>query len=452
MTMNRRTLYSAASLLAVGAMLLAACGGTPTSTGPAATESPEVPSATTEAAASGPVELLYFHPCYGEAYDAWNQGVVDEFNRLHEGSIHVTFSCVDEETYKTKLLIDVRSSTPPDIFFNWSGAKAKVMVDAGYAEPLDRYYADYGWDTLLAPPAVNIANIGGSKYSLGYGMAALVYWYRPDILEEYGIAVPTTWDELTAAGEILKSNGVSPDMCANLYRWPAQFYWQSWLVNKHGVDVLQGLFDRSIPWTDPRSVEAFATVQNLASSNWFYPGINSLDLDPSVIPFSQGEAAFMLQGIWMMGWFVDPTSGEETFPVDYMPYPSIGDGEPVAAVWPDLTLMIHSASPHKDEAAKFVDFLVSEENQSSFAGLNFELPSNLSVNLDDVSGAPPLWRSLGEMVKQAGQDSWMPLDLATPPEISEVFLDSLQAVIAGEMTPEDAAAAVEAAAVSAQGS
>lgn len=56
------------------------------------------------------------------------------------------------------------------------------------------------------------------------------------------------------------------------------------------------------------------------------------------------------------------------------------------------------------------------------------------------------------MVKQAGQDSWMPLDLATPPEISEVFLDSLQAVIAGEMTPEDAAAAVEAAAVSAQGS
>jgi len=463
--MKHQRAFLAMTLLVTASMFLAACGGAATpapAAPPAATQPSAPPAAPTTAPTQAPaptkapsqasaVELVYFHPAYGPDFEGWQQKVIDAFNENNKGQIHVTLTTVDEETYKTKLLIDARSSTPPDIFFNWEGAKAKMMIDAGFAEPLDKYYQQYGWDKSLTPAAVNLATFGGKKYFVGYGMAAMVYFYRPDIFEKYTIAVPKTWDELMAAAETLKKNKIAPDVLANVNKWPAQFYWEAWLVNKYGPQVLQDLFDNKIPWTDPRSVEAFGALKDLAGNGYFYPGINSLDLTPSAIPMSKGEVAMMYQGSWMVGRFVDKDTKALLFPVDFFVFPPIGDRQPVLQSFPDLTLMIHAKSPHKDEAAKFVDFFLSKESQTLFTELNFEFPANVNVDVTAVKAVPPLGAKIYKAMTEAGQYTYMPVDHAIDPAISNEYLDALQGVLAGKTTPQQAAEATEAEAVKTRG-
>jgi raffinose/stachyose/melibiose transport system substrate-binding protein len=105
--------------------------------------------------------------------------------------------------------------------------------------------------------------------------------------------------------------------------------------------------------------------------------------------------------------------------------------------------MIHANSPHKDEAAMFIDWVVSDEIQALRAANGF-FPSNKNA---DISGLTPEIRvKLAQDMANAGPFTYMHVDHAVVPPIATAFLDALQAVIGGAMTPEQAAAETEAAA------
>lgn len=57
------------------------------------------------------------------------------------------------------------------------------------------HFEDYGYEGL---------------YCIPYSNYQVVLYYNKDILEENNVEVPTTWDELLAACETLKGNGVQP--------------------------------------------------------------------------------------------------------------------------------------------------------------------------------------------------------------------------------------------------
>src|SRR4030081_2740916 len=129
-------------------------------------------------------------------------------------------------------------------------------------------------------------------------------------------------------------------MLSNQQKWPRQFDWSHILVNQEGLDVYQGVIDRKIPWTDSRVVNASATMLSLVNRGMYYPGINSIDLGPALIPWSQGKAGMWLQGNWM------PTNfrGQEKtipYPVDYFLFPKMGNRTPVMEVFCENTLMMH---------------------------------------------------------------------------------------------------------------
>jgi raffinose/stachyose/melibiose transport system substrate-binding protein len=113
--------------------------------------------------------------------------------------------------------------------------------------------------------------------------------------------------------------------------------------------------------------------------------------------------------------------------------------------------MIHAKSKYKDQAAKFVDFYVSEESQLAFTKLNFEFPANTKVDVASVKEVPPLAARIYKAMSEAGQYSYMPVDHAIAPAISNEYLDALQAVLGGTMTPQQAAEASEAEAVKTRG-
>jgi len=334
------------------------------------------------------------------------------------------------------------------VFFAWEGGWARYMIDSGYAAPLDDFYAKYGWDKSLSPAGVALATFDGKKYFVPQMMDASVVWYRPDVFEKAGIAVPKTWEEFIADADKLKALGIAPMMLANQQEWPAQFLWAALLVNKYGVSAYNQLVARKVPWTDPRVVDAFAMMKQLFDAHFFEEGSQALAMPPAVVPFSQGKVASWYQGSFMLTRFLN-TDGKPNFPLDFFPLPPIGSQSPTTEVFVENTLMINANSRHKNEAAEFVDWAVSKEAQTRYALVAHMLyPANTQV---DLSSLDPMVKRLGDMISGYRQATFMHIDHALSPTVSDPYLQALQAVLIGKATPQQAAQTVEQAAQDEQG-
>lgn len=399
-------------------------------------------------AAAAPVEIRYFYRAPWPSSEIYANWMIDEWNKNNGDRIHVTGASVDGETYKTKQTIELSSSNPPDIFYSWEGGRAGEVIANGFAANLDAYYEKYGWDKSLVPAGVSLATFDGSKYFVPTEVGASVVWYRTDLYEQLGLTVPKTWDELMANAQKIKDAGLIPFQLANQKKWPSQFMWSAILVNKYGLDTYNGLIGNTIPWTDPRAVDVTAIMKDLADGGMFEPSFNSVDLAPAFIPWNQGKAVMWYQGSFNLGSFRGEGAQCCTVPMDFFPMPAFPDQDPVMSVFAEDTLMIHAKSPHKDEAAEFINWMVSQEAMTKKLEIDKPFPSRVDADLSLLS---PMEQRLAKAIAEAGSFTFMHVDHAISPAISDKFLDGLQGVLAGAMTPEEAMELTEAEAVQVRG-
>ncbi|RMH44142.1 MAG: extracellular solute-binding protein [Alphaproteobacteria bacterium] len=78
------------------------------------------------------------------------------------------------------------------------------LLNAGTIRPLDEYVAKYGQQ--LKPN--QLIKVDGKTYAIAMMVNNQHLMYRSDILEDLGIPVPKTWDDVLAAAEKIKAAGV----------------------------------------------------------------------------------------------------------------------------------------------------------------------------------------------------------------------------------------------------
>jgi raffinose/stachyose/melibiose transport system substrate-binding protein len=387
------------------------------------------------AKAAGVVNIRYFWRAPWPSSDTYANWLIDEWNKKNGDRIRVNGASVDGETYKTKQTIELSSSTPPDVYYSWEGGRAKEIIDNGFSADLSPYYDKYGWEKSLIPAGVTLATFGGKKYFVPTEMCASVVWYRKDLYEKLGLSVPKTWDELMANAAKAKQAGIAPFMLCNQKKWPSQFMWSAILVNKHGLDTYDGLIGNKIPWTDPRAEDVTRTMQKLAQGGMFEPSFNSIDIGPAMVPWTQGKVLHWYQGSFNLGRFRGDQAQCCVVPMDFFPMPQIGDRKPIMSVFAEDTIMIHDKSPNKDAAAEFVNWMVSKEAMSKKLEIDKPYPSRTDADLSRLS---EMEQRLGKAMGEAGSFTFMHVDHATPPSISDKFLDAMQGVLAGAMSPKEA--------------
>lgn len=383
-------------------------------------------------------------PSYGPNIDKYWASVVDAFNQSNGSGITVKISTIDEETYKTKLPIDLRSSEPPDVFFQWEGGEMAFTVKNNYAANLDPYYQQYGWNDKINKGALSVSSLNGTKYLVCYNMTVYTFFYNKKVFEKNNISIPNTWEELMKAADTLKAAGVSPFVMGNKSKWEAQFPWTNLLIHKYGIDVWNQLAENKIPWTDERVVDAFTQLKKLVDDGYFYQGVNAIDYTDSAIPLMKGDAAIMMY----MGSFM-PKNFETPEDIGVFTWPAMDStvGE-IPQVFCESSFMIHANSAHPDAAAKFLDFVISAENQTKFMQAKGGIATNKEA---DYSILSPLVQEQLKIAEKVSTVSFMPVDHQFDPSISSEFLDALQTVLGGGMTPQEAAEAVEKAAVEFRG-
>lgn len=193
-------------------LLLAACGGNGESETEEASSQPASGEAETTEEAGEPVEIEFWHAMSGPHEEAINQ-FTEQFNSEHE---NITVKPVNQGSYddlEQKIMASAKAGTLPDL------AQAVTNVVPEYIQndfivPLN---------DLIEDPKIGLSDdelndyieifrqsstFDDTFYSLPFSKSTRVLYVNETILEEHGLDIPETWDELREAAETITGDSV----------------------------------------------------------------------------------------------------------------------------------------------------------------------------------------------------------------------------------------------------
>lgn len=428
-------------LVLVMALSLVACGQ---SAAPA--EESAAPSAGTENTepAKEPVTLNVVTSYGGDDGNRKNfEAAVKSYeeetgNKVNDGS------ATSNEEWKAKVLTDFETGSEPDVLFFFTNADAEPFISAGKVVSIDEIRAEYpDYAANMKDSMMAVASDGKQ-----YAVPSSGYWenmfVNKSVLDACGIEVPGpdyTWDQFLADCQTILDNGYTPIACS-LVEVP--HYWFEFAVMNNGsldnqlevptVDADGKLVDDAAA---QKWIAALNDLKELYELGYFPKNTLTATDAETVAMFGDGEAAFLIDGSWKVGHFVENYADTlDDYVVSYVP--GKGDRSASEAIggismgyfitrkaWDD---------PAKREAAvELVSHLTSDEVLSTFVTTEV----TALVNGAKPSGLNALQQSAADANASITGVVGAVQDTITGEAKGDLFAN-IQNVVTGKMTAEEA--------------
>ncbi|WNM27090.1 extracellular solute-binding protein [Demequina capsici] len=328
----KRSHLAAAGAFALAASTLTACSSGGSSSNETCTNEILQPDATQ-------VSVWAWYPAFDQ--------VVDLFNQTHD-DVQICWTNAgqgNDEYTKFSTAIESGSGAPDvimlesEVLSSFSIRNALVDLTEYGADDVKGDYTDGAWKDVSSGDAVYAIPVDGGPMGM---------LYRKDILDQYGIAVPTTWDEFAAAAQTLKdagAAGVLADFPTN-----GRAYIQALLAQ---VGNTPFDYDNANPTqigihvNDDASKDVLAYWQNLAAD-----GLVAVD-DAFTADYNtklvDGSYAIYLAAAWGPGYLSGLSDADTDAVWQAAPLPQWDPDNPVQVNWGGSTFAVTSQA--KDPAA-----------------------------------------------------------------------------------------------------
>ncbi|MFJ9056348.1 extracellular solute-binding protein [Streptomyces sp. NPDC102409] len=300
-----------------------------------------------EPAASGPASLTYWAwaPGLDKVADIWNKGPGKEagitvtVKKQASGDDLVTKIITAAKAHKAPDLVQAEYQALPTLVSN--DVLADISEEAGDAKG---DFAEGIWQQ---------ATLGSDAlYALPQDSGPLMFYYREDLFEQYGLTVPTTWDEFAGTARALKKKAPDKDLTtfssndSGLFAGLAQQAGAQWWTT--GGDKWKVAID------DP-------ATQKVAD---FWGGLvkeGAIDNQPMYTPawnkaLNTGKQVAWVSAVWAPGTLT--TAAPDTKGKWAMaPLPQWTAGENVTGSWGGSSTAVTNDSRNKKAAATFAKWL-----------------------------------------------------------------------------------------------
>ncbi|MFI1728118.1 ABC transporter substrate-binding protein [Streptomyces acidicola] len=388
---KQRRFVATAVAVALGATTLAACGGSD--------DDSEAPS--------GPANLTYWTwtPGMDKVVDLWNKGPGKE----QEITVTVKKQA-SGDTLVTKILTAHKAGKGPDLVqAEYQALPTLVSNDAvadisGDAKAAKSKFAEGVWQqTTLGTDAV---------YAIPQDIGPMMFYYREDLFEKYGLTVPTTWDEFAETARALKQKAPDVDLTtfsandSGLFAGLAQQAGAQWWTTE-GDKWKVGIDD--------------AASQKVAD---FWGGLvkeGAIDNQPMYTPawnkaLNTGRQIAWVSAVWAPGTLT--TAAPDTKGKWRMaPLPQWSKGDDVTGSWGGSSTAVTTDSRHKAAAARFAAWLNTDRDAlTALAKEGGIYPASTSAQLSDAFAEPPAFFSnqtdfyagAAEIAKTTAPSAWGP--------------------------------------------
>ena len=262
--------------------------------------------------------------------------------------------------YNDSLVLRIRGNTPTDVIYggqDWLPAWGA----AGFIAPLESVAPEWAVDELaadIAGFALTDVTYDGKVYGLPYYSDTISFVYNKKILEDHGIPVPTTWEEVTAAAEKLKAAGMDKPIIYEYDQELPNFY-DAFVAQAYGRGA--ELFDADLNplFADPEN-GAYKQLEWLADA-WSKDLVQPDPHESTIIPaMNTGNHAFTIVYTYVLAALNDaatqPLAGQ--FALAPMP----GETHSTLGFAKSYVVTANAATdPERGEAAwKFVEFMAGK--------------------------------------------------------------------------------------------
>ena len=355
------------------------------------------------------------------------------------------------DDYVNKLKVTMAAGEGPEVFKLQPGALLEQFKD--YVEPLDSYLEkDLGdnWRDQFEEviwPQIETEGIGWLGAPTYLSVAGSLY-INQTLLDENGLEIPTTYEELAECSKVLRQKGIMPIAMGAKDDWANQDFIVT-LFNQFAPGKVYEVERGNGKWTDLEMVEALKQWQKYFTDEIFVDGALGLSIyNDALDMFEAGNAAFLFNGHWNMGEYVNAEKSpkfEEDYQWAVMPLPAPQGKEPAVQVaLSDMICVNKGAGDEKTKemAYKFAMFFASEY-MTEFSKTEYVMQTarkgiELSTAFYGESG-PKMEESLKDMVQYSRGVREL-----TNVETKAELLTVLQEIAMGALSPEDGAARVQA--------
>ncbi|WP_411840294.1 ABC transporter substrate-binding protein [Paracoccus sp. ME4] len=303
---------------------------------------------------------------------------------------------------------------------------------AGWSVPIDDV------DMAAYLPAYAEANtVDGQVVALPAFSDAMFLYYRTDLLEKYGLSVPTTWEELrTAARTVLEGEG-DGDLQGLSFQAKAiegavcTFLLPYWSQGRNLVE------DGRLTLDEEAATASMALWKGFADDGTAKANISEVATDDTRREFQAGDAVFAVN--WSYAWAqAQGDESEVAGKVGVARLPAMEGGEQVTCLggW---QWAVSAFSEHPDEAEALIKYLSSPE-VAEYAAINGALMPAFPQVFEDpeVLAAVPWFADALPVLETARPRPVTPRYA----EVSETIRTTFNAVMSGVTAPADGVAEI----------
>lgn len=387
-----RRFLAMSAAVALGGSVLAGCGS---------------PDDSDAGARSGPVELTYWAwaPGIDKVADLWNKGP----GKKEQITVTVKKQAAGDDLV-TKIVTAAKAKQAPDLVqAEYQALPTLVSNDvladiSGEADGARGAFAPGVWQQVtLGSDAV---------YAIPQDSGPMMFYYREDLFEKYGLKVPATWDEFAETARALKKKAPDKDLTtfsandSGLFAGLAQQAGARWWTTE-GDKWKVGIDD--------------AATRKVAD---FWGGLvaeDAIDNQPMYTPawnkaLNTGRQIGWVSAVWAPGTLTTAapdTKGKWAV----APLPQWSASKPATGSWGGSTTAVTNDSEHKAAAAAFATWLntdpkaleaLVEESGIYPAATAAQSGGALAEAPDYFSNQPDFYTEAAAIAKTAAPAAWGP--------------------------------------------
>lgn len=398
-------------------------------------------------------------------FQTWNPGEGSKINDIiaafeaENPDIKVNYIYMPYSDHLADLQVKMFSGEGPDVFGMNAGAPYETFRDfevdiTDYAVASD----GEGWKDAYLPFCMDLLNRDGSYYGLPLGLTyAGLIWADMNYFAKDQVQIPTNYTELKTLCDTFRANGELPLLMGAKDDW----------INKDAFtniadDIDSATFYAAVEgtasWDCPAMVQAFQIWQNCFTDGIFQDGALGVNVytDTWDMFGTNAKAPMMFNGSWVMDSYLnmDPSikavfssenSNHKPFLIDWN-----NDGQLSGlAASVDVVLCMNSNSQHKDAAWKWMKYLAKEGQDVLVNQSMSYCPSRTDIPLD-VQGLSQNGTDNLNFIVETAKTNIKGYRTIPYADLDDQLGECLSAVATGDMTPEAAAAAMQAVSVTIQ--
>jgi ABC-type glycerol-3-phosphate transport system substrate-binding protein len=397
------------------------------------------------AAAAGIPTIRFAHAWTGAAEpknEVYEKMVMD-WAEQHKSTVNIKFEATAGMAHQDKIKVDLAAGDLPDMFMYWGGeSNLAPMVDSNLILDIDEYCAvspTIRRDQWAEGTFANFT-LNGKAYAFPVESFKFFFIYNKDLFDRFGLTAPKTYSELKEVSQVFIKNGIIPMGGTSKGGDPGHVWY-----NAVNYQLAGGLDNFNLAKTGrfntPANLEGAQIIDEMRRLGMFPADtIANGSFENCVILYGEERCAMILCAPWLIGRV--GASVLEKSVITSFPKMDNAVMDPadfnLGSIAQSLMITRRSFEDPAKQAAivDFVDFLLSDEMFIELAKHTMMPAKNVEFGEDAAQYLDPTMIAASEYT--ASRPTYSPMWFLMPsPNTAAVYLDSIDELFAGAITPNE---------------